>query len=485
MYVRRGSRYWGCSLLGALSLMLGLGCSDTPSPTHELTADISSVAHSGRANPGEAADPADRAPVGRHCEDGVKNFSETDVDCGGPHCSPCTATEQCKNDNDCLGKVCEEGLCLDPTGAECDLESGPQLATTFSHVNEVVDPLMRGVAGIAGDGNGSLHLLDVGYTLCVKLVRRPDGLNVCSAVVPLEDRTDRVLSLPRGASSLSEYRTPIILEAPELQVYGQLGRLALCITAQAQNFEGTILFPDTMADAIVAIPPEGPLWVNAATQDRGGGGSCELDAAYNGFYVREDGVAFIGSPLHGSLTRVSDIRDSAAATTVLATGFHNPFRIHPMPNGQLMLLDREYFNERNVFYSVETDGTAEGTKVKEVLALDFDRIGVIRSFTVDANGDLVFTADLGPPGPDPTNDEEIAAYLEAVASVRATIYRYDVEERQLEASVRCARPIADLIFEQSSETDEGQSLYATHPGRAIFETSDDGDTDRIYEFVVE
>ncbi|TVQ96887.1 MAG: hypothetical protein EA398_15310 [Deltaproteobacteria bacterium] len=46
------------------------------------------------------------------CGDGLRNFDETDVDCGGPTCAPCRAGSRCLEDDDCMGSfVCGEGIC--------------------------------------------------------------------------------------------------------------------------------------------------------------------------------------------------------------------------------------------------------------------------------------------------------------------------------------------------------------------------------------
>jgi hypothetical protein len=47
------------------------------------------------------------------CEDGVMNGQETDVDCGGPDCPPCTEGQGCDVNSDCgPGLVCQGGTCV-------------------------------------------------------------------------------------------------------------------------------------------------------------------------------------------------------------------------------------------------------------------------------------------------------------------------------------------------------------------------------------
>jgi len=55
---------------------------------------------------GECADPT--------CEDGVQNGDETDVDCGGPDCQPCSNDGGCGADSDCSSGVCDDGTCQSP-----------------------------------------------------------------------------------------------------------------------------------------------------------------------------------------------------------------------------------------------------------------------------------------------------------------------------------------------------------------------------------
>ncbi|MCW5897817.1 MAG: putative metal-binding motif-containing protein [Flavobacteriales bacterium] len=48
-----------------------------------------------------------------NCTDGIKNGTETDVDCGGPDCPPCAQGQGCDLNNDCgPGLVCQGGTCL-------------------------------------------------------------------------------------------------------------------------------------------------------------------------------------------------------------------------------------------------------------------------------------------------------------------------------------------------------------------------------------
>ncbi len=63
--------------------------------------------------------------------DGVKNGSETDIDCGGPAAPACDILKECAKPDDCTSKVCQGGICQAPTskdgvknGAESDVDCG-------------------------------------------------------------------------------------------------------------------------------------------------------------------------------------------------------------------------------------------------------------------------------------------------------------------------------------------------------------------------
>jgi hypothetical protein len=49
------------------------------------------------------------------CNDGIKNGSETSVDCGGGTCAPCTNGQACAVGSDCISGVCSGGICQAPT----------------------------------------------------------------------------------------------------------------------------------------------------------------------------------------------------------------------------------------------------------------------------------------------------------------------------------------------------------------------------------
>ena len=71
-------------------------------------------------------DPEVGLCAGPSCEDGAPNGSETDVDCGGPDCEPCADAGTCNDDSDCLSETCdlEAGLCVSPTCVNGEQDEG-------------------------------------------------------------------------------------------------------------------------------------------------------------------------------------------------------------------------------------------------------------------------------------------------------------------------------------------------------------------------
>lgn len=73
----------------------------------------------------------DKKCVYERCGDGVKNRTETDLDCGGRYCGPCNDGQGCKVNDDCVNKVCFAGECQPRTcddgmrnGDEEDIDCG-------------------------------------------------------------------------------------------------------------------------------------------------------------------------------------------------------------------------------------------------------------------------------------------------------------------------------------------------------------------------
>jgi hypothetical protein len=45
------------------------------------------------------------------CTDGVRNGTETDVDCGGSVCAACAPGQTCSAPGDCQSASCSQGRC--------------------------------------------------------------------------------------------------------------------------------------------------------------------------------------------------------------------------------------------------------------------------------------------------------------------------------------------------------------------------------------
>ena len=70
------------------------------------------------------------------CSDNIKNAGETDVDCGGGVCPHCGINKSCNNPSDCAAGVCITNLCVAPSctdgvknGGETDVDCGGPCAT--------------------------------------------------------------------------------------------------------------------------------------------------------------------------------------------------------------------------------------------------------------------------------------------------------------------------------------------------------------------
>ncbi|AWV88584.1 hypothetical protein [Bradymonas sediminis] len=105
----------------AFGLAMGSGCSDSgaDSGVGDAQSDVSPV--------GDAE--ADSSPQAT-CEDGVKNGSETGVDCGGGECPACSQGLGCAVAQDCESGVCEEGVCAP---VSCEVSGCSRAGETCYH----------------------------------------------------------------------------------------------------------------------------------------------------------------------------------------------------------------------------------------------------------------------------------------------------------------------------------------------------------------
>jgi hypothetical protein len=78
-----------------------------------------------------ATDAGANVCLGATCSDGVKNGTETDVDCGGGTCPACSNGKACQVSSDCQSVDCVSGVCSAPSchdgvqdGQETDVDCG-------------------------------------------------------------------------------------------------------------------------------------------------------------------------------------------------------------------------------------------------------------------------------------------------------------------------------------------------------------------------
>ena len=48
------------------------------------------------------------------CNDGERNGTETDIDCGGSDCTKCMVGDRCRVPSDCVSLDCVGGVCREP-----------------------------------------------------------------------------------------------------------------------------------------------------------------------------------------------------------------------------------------------------------------------------------------------------------------------------------------------------------------------------------
>jgi hypothetical protein len=70
------------------------------------------VCFSGQCGPPSVGGCGQLDPENPDCNDCTKNGPETDVDCGGDSCAPCLLGEGCEVDADCATRACQQGACV-------------------------------------------------------------------------------------------------------------------------------------------------------------------------------------------------------------------------------------------------------------------------------------------------------------------------------------------------------------------------------------
>jgi hypothetical protein len=95
----------------ALGSMLTLGAAPTEAKRKKKKKNKRSTT----SIPVTTSPPPPPPPPAPTCSDGVKNGSETDVDCGGGTCPPCEHDKACQGTGDCLSRVCTNQVCQAPS----------------------------------------------------------------------------------------------------------------------------------------------------------------------------------------------------------------------------------------------------------------------------------------------------------------------------------------------------------------------------------
>ncbi|MDI3292124.1 Ig-like domain-containing protein, partial [Polyangium sp. 15x6] len=105
------------------------------------------------------------------CDDGVKNGTETDVDCGGGTCLPCASGQACTTAADCQTGACIGGLCdapavvsTTPADAATGVAAGATVAVTFSMP---MAPATLGAQTDIGPCTGTIQLSTDDFATCL------------------------------------------------------------------------------------------------------------------------------------------------------------------------------------------------------------------------------------------------------------------------------------------------------------------------------
>jgi len=105
------------------------------------------------------------------CGDGVKNGSESDIDCGGASCPGCGLGKVCGAGTDCASGVCTASACAAPvvvssapSDGQMNVAAGTTIAVTFSGA---MNPATLTAQTSAGACTGTLQLSTDGFSTCL------------------------------------------------------------------------------------------------------------------------------------------------------------------------------------------------------------------------------------------------------------------------------------------------------------------------------
>jgi hypothetical protein len=150
------------------------------------------------------------------CEDGVQNGLETDVDCGGPVCPGCAGGERCDVDSDCESGLCTDGVCETPRNVISDdglwVWRGSYLVDWRAHqAGRTRDRLkVRGwinPAGLRKDMAGTTLELRINDNLVVAAPL--DSRGIFRSTLPTGDRVYASLDPKRGVYLVEITRTDL------------------------------------------------------------------------------------------------------------------------------------------------------------------------------------------------------------------------------------------------------------------------------------
>ncbi len=96
------------------------------------------------------------ACVQLRCEDGIKNFGETGIDCGGV-CEPCEIGTGCEEDEDCRSGICEDGVCAESGSQTSDDLDGDGMPNEWEEMYNL-NPTDPSDAQQDNDGDGFTNL---------------------------------------------------------------------------------------------------------------------------------------------------------------------------------------------------------------------------------------------------------------------------------------------------------------------------------------
>jgi len=77
--------------------------------------------------------------TGDYCEDGLQDRDESDVDCGGQYCDPCSEGEVCVDDDDCDSGSCEDDVCAESSEDDSSSDSSSSSSSSSSGSQECSD----------------------------------------------------------------------------------------------------------------------------------------------------------------------------------------------------------------------------------------------------------------------------------------------------------------------------------------------------------